>query len=237
MANKSTDIDLWYKYKQTKAVSDRAALLAQLDGIIQSYVNKWAGPVPRDVLLSEARGLALKAFDTFDPSRNVLLSTHVTNNLAPISRIVYSHQNTIRIPENILMKINGYLAAKDHLVTLYGRDPTTDELHQHTGHTAKDIAKFDKALTHNLIESGGTVTGDFYRTDDDVDNDLLSAIYFDLTPDEKLLFESLTGHFHKQKLTTPEILTKLNINQSQLSYKKTLLNAKIHRLLDGFNRI
>lgn len=228
------DIDLWYKYKQTKAVSDRSALLNQMDGLIQKYVNKWAGPVPRDVLLSEARGLALKAFDTFDPARGVLLSTHVTNNMAPISRVVYSHQNTIRIPENILMKINSYMNAKDHLVTLYGRDPTTDELHQHTGHTAKDIAKLEQALTHNLIESSGTVSGDFYRTDDDVDSDLLSALYFDLTPDEKFLFESLTGHFHKQKLSTQEILSKLNINQSQLSYKKTLLNNKIHRLLNGF---
>lgn len=229
-----SDLELWQQYKLTKASADRAALLKQLDNLIQNQVNKWAGPVPREVLLNEARTLAIKAFDSYDTSKGVLLSTHVTNNLAPLSRIVYTHQNTIRVPENIVMKINSYINAKDHLVTLYGRDPTTDELHQHTGFTAKDIAKFEQALTHNLVESAGQVSGDFYTTHDDIDTDLLDAVYFDLAADEKVLFEALTGYNHKPKLTTKQILDKLNINQAKLSYRKTLLNNKIHRLLNGF---
>lgn len=233
---KYKDIDLWYAYKASKSTNDRAALLRNMDGIIQNYVNKWAGPIPRDVLLNEARSLAIKAFDTFDPNKGALLSTHVTNNLLPLSRIVYSHQNTIRIPENLVMKLNTFNQAKDHLTTLYGRNPTTDELHQHTGFSSKEIAKFEQALSHNLIESAGEVSGEFFTSHDDEDADLMQALYMDLNPDEKVLFEYLTGYNHKPRLNTEQILKTLNISQAQLSYKKTLLTQKIHRLLNGFNR-
>jgi len=86
---KDEDLALWEQYKRTKSSVDRANLLRRFDPVIQSQVNKWAGPVPRDVLVNEAKLLAVKAFDSYDPSKGAALATHVTNNLAPISRIVY----------------------------------------------------------------------------------------------------------------------------------------------------
>jgi DNA-directed RNA polymerase specialized sigma subunit len=228
----NNDQVMWDRYHATKDMTIRNQLVKQFDGLIQGQVNKWAGPVPRDVLYGEARVMVAKAMDTYDPSVGTLLSTHVTNSLAPLSRIVYTHQNTVRIPENLTLKLNSYHGVMDTLTTELGRTPTTDEIHSHTGWTAKDINKFSRYVGKDLVESSGS--GDeFFTGEEDADEDALFSIYMSLAPEEKRLFEMLTGYNHKPKLATPEILKELGITQSQLSYRRTLLNNSIARLTGG----
>lgn len=236
MDNKTRDLKLWNTYKSYKRPEDRAALLRQFDPVIHNQVNKWAGPVPRNVLVNEAKLLALKAFDTYDPNKGTALASHVTNNLAPISRIVYTHQNTARLPENITLKVRAYTQAVDHLTTMYGREPTVDELHQELGWPVNEINRIQTYMTKDLVESVGGLNDNFYSDDEDADADMLAAVYFDLTPTEKQLFEYTTGHNGKPKLSNPEIMRRLGLTQAQLSYQKSLLTKKIKRLLDGQGR-
>ncbi len=233
MDTKKKDIELWNNYKTFKRPEDRAALLKQFDPVIKSQVNKWAGPVPKNVLTNEAKLLALKAFDSYDPKRGAALSSHLVNNLAPISRVVYTHQNTARLPENITLRLRAYTHAKDHLTTLYGRDPTVDELHQELGWSVNELNRIENYNAKDLVESVGGLNDSFYSNEEDDDADLLSSIYFDLTPMEKQLFEYTTGFNGKPKLSNPEIMKKMGLTQSQLSYQKTLLTQKIDRMTMG----
>lgn len=229
---KDQDLELWKQYKATKSKVALDALLTRMDPVIQSTVNKWAGPVSRQALLNEARVLAVKAFDTYDPSKGTALATHVVTNLAPISRTVYTYQNVARIPENITLKLHSYNTAVDNLKSFHGREPTLDELHQELGLSAHELNKLKAYQRSDLIESGPAVSGNmFYSTEQDDDEDLLSALYFDLLPDEKRLFEMITGYGGHKKLSNQEIMKELNISQAQLSYKKTLLHTKIKKFL------
>lgn len=233
MDTKKKDIELWNNYKATNKPEDRAKLLRQFEPIIFKQVNKWSGVVPNSVLTNEAKLLALKAFDTYDPKKGTQLSSHVVNNLAPISRVVYSHQNTARLPENITLKIRSYNQAVDHLTTVYGREPTTDELHQELGWPVNELNRIQNYMTKDLVESKGGLNDKFYSNDEDEDADLLNALYFDLTPQEKQIMEYRAGFNGKPKLSNPEIMKKLGLNQSQFSYKLTLLTNKIQRLTEG----
>jgi DNA-directed RNA polymerase specialized sigma subunit len=234
---KAMDIQAWEKYKKSRSMSDRDALLRRMDSIIQSYVNKWVGPVPRDLLLNEAKMLAIKAFDTYDPKKGTALATHIINNLAPISRIVYTHQNVARLPENILLKTHAFNAAKEHLTATIGREPTMDELHQELGWSGKELQRMETYQRSDLIESVGGMNDSFYGNIEDSEDDTLFAIYMSLLPDEKKLLEYTTGyngvtHDHP-KLSNPEIMKRLGVTQAQLSYKKTLLTNKIIALTEG----
>jgi hypothetical protein len=82
------------------------------------------------------------------------------------------------------------------------------------------------------VESVGGVSGDFY-TEDSEDDAELTALYFSLTPEEKNLFEDITGYNNSPKLSTPELLKKYGLTQAQLSYKKSLLSKKIERIRNG----
>lgn len=229
---KDQDLILWERYKKNKSPVDRAALLQRLDPLIQNAVNKWTGAVSRPALLTEAKLLAVKAFDTYDPTKGTALATHVVSNLAPISRIVYTYQNTARLPENITLKLHTYNTAVEHLKAHHGREPSTDELHQELGWNAAELNKLRAYQRADLIESGPAVSSDaFFDDKDDTDEDILSAIYYDLMPEEKKLMEMVTGFNGHKVLSNPEILKATGMSQAQLSYKKTQLTNKIQRML------
>ena len=227
---KADDLQAWQQYKQTGTKKDKYTVLKRMEPLINKQVRTWSGPVPDQVLRNKARVLAAKALDTYDPNKGTALATHVVNNLAPISRVVYTHQNTSRLPENITLRLRAYLEAKDNLEAVLGREPTVDELHQELGWTAAEIQRLETYRSTDLIESVGGVSGDFYSDKDDTEEDMLVAIYTDLAPQEKLLLEHTTGYGGKKILSNPELCKKFNITQAQLSYRKTLLTNKINAL-------
>ncbi len=61
---KDTDLLYWNRYKSSRSPKDRDALLKRVDPLLQKTVNKWAGPIPREVLLNKAKVLAIKSFDS-----------------------------------------------------------------------------------------------------------------------------------------------------------------------------
>ncbi len=192
-----------------------------------------AGPVPKDVLVNKAKVLAIKAFDTYNPDKGAALSTHVINNLAPISRVVYTHQNAARLPENLTMKVNAYNTAKENLSVTLGRQPSDMELHQELGWSAPEVNRMSQYMRNDLVESIGGLDDSFYSDQEAEDDDLLAAIYFDLSPEEKELFVRVTGYLNHPKQNNSEIIRDLGISQAQLSYRKTLLLKKINRLTEN----
>lgn len=230
-AYRDQDLQLWRGYKTSRLPAARDALLKRFDGVLQSQVNKWAGPVPRQALLNEARLLALKAFDSFDPAKGTALSTHVVNSLQPISRMVYTYQNTARLPENLALKVSAYTSAVEELKSRHGREPTTDELHNELGWPAPEITRLRDYNHRDLLESGPEVSGDFFGDHADDDDVVLGGIYYELLPDEKRLFEYATGYNGAPKLGNREIMERLGLSQARLSYRKTLLARKIDRIM------
>lgn len=231
-AYRDQDLQLWRSYKASRLPTARDALLKRFDGVLQSQVNKWAGAIPREALLNEARLLALKAFDSYDPAKGTALSTHVVNGLQPISRMVYSYQNTARLPENLALKVSTYTTAVEELKNRHGRDPTTDELHNELGWPTAEITRLRDYNRRDLVESGPAVDGDFFSDHADDDDVVLGGIYFELLPEEKRLFEYVTGYNGAPKLGNREIMDRLGWNQAQLSYRKTLLTRKIDTIMN-----
>jgi DNA-directed RNA polymerase specialized sigma subunit len=227
---KQRDLELWEKYKASKSPMDRDALLKHLEPLIHRQVNKWAGPVPRNTLLTQAKLLAAKSLDTYDPSKGTALSTHVVNGMNPISRTVYTYQNTARMPENITLKQNTYNAAKDHLVTTLGRDPSVDELHGTLGWNVNELNRMETYTRKDMVESVGGLNDTFYSGNASIEDDILASVFFSLTPDEKQLFEHTTGYNGKPVLNNDQLIKKLGISQAQLSYRKTLLTNKLQKL-------
>lgn len=226
------DLEMWREYKRNPTPQNRDKLVKQFDGVIHTQVNKWAGPVSRDVLMNEARLLAVKAFDSYNENSGASLATHLTNQLLPLSRIVYTYQNTARMPENVTQKVHTFNTANNMLKISLGREPTTDELHSELGWSASEITRIRDYNKRDLMESGPAVSGDFYKKNrDDEDDVVLGGIYFELTPDEKKLFEYTTGYNGAPVLTNPEIMKKLNLTQAQLSYKKTQLKNRIDQIM------
>ena len=225
------DLAAWKAWKAYKSPMDRDKLFQRFESLITAQVNKWSGPVPRQALYNKAKVLAAGAFNSFDPSRGVKLSTHVTNALQPLSRLVYTHQNTVRLPENLAQRVGAYNTAVDRLSVIHGQEPSTVELHTELGWPVNEINRIKNYIRKDLVESVGGLNESFYSNTEDAEMDSLQAIWIDLTPEDRKLFEYSTGFNGVRKLSNPEIMQQMGLTQAQLSYKKSLLNKKIGKLL------
>lgn len=229
------DLVLWRKWKNTRADADLSKLIDQMTPLIIREVNKWSGSLARPLLEAEGKRLAVEAFQDYDPNRGAGLGTHVATRLQKMSRLSYSNQNVARLPENKMLMFHSYNVAHSKLQDELGRPPTADELTDELGWSMKHLTKFRQQIAHQeLLESGGTEgegAGDLAEADEQ--DHLVDFIHHDLPPQQKAIFEHLTGYGGTKRLSNQDIQKKLGLTQGQYSYLKGKLVTHIENVHAG----
>lgn len=227
MATKKVIEEKWKRWNQTKSQIALKELFEAVDPIIQKEVNRWQGVLARPVLELRAKELALDAFNTYRPSYGAALTTHLTNYLKKLSRLIYSHQNIARIPEQRVLKIKTFEDVKQSLERELGRPPSVDELADRLGWSQRAVTQMERDLRREAIESSDIPSSIFGSPSS---NSYIDLVYYDLNPQQKLVFEYITGYGGKPVLSNKEIMKKLNITQGQLSYIKKQLIDKFKQM-------
>lgn len=219
-------------WKKDPSDANASALLAQVSPLIHREANKWAGTLARPLLETEGKRLAMQAFHSYDPNKGAALGTHVVNQLQRMSRLSYTHQNVARLPENKMLLFHGYHVAHSDLADALGRSPSTDELADHLGWPVHKVEEYRKSIgRREMLESGGLFeAGDAGLYDADKQEHTVDFIHHDLTPQQKLIFEHLTGYGGAEQLSNQEIQKKLNLTQGQYSYAKTKLIEHVEKV-------
>jgi DNA-directed RNA polymerase specialized sigma subunit len=221
---KTTDLELWKQWKKTRAPGDLQKLLTQMTPILMREVNKWAPSMSRSYLESEAKRLAVEAFEKYDPNMGAALSTYLASRIVKLSRVVYATQNTARLSETKNLLFHSYHTASNDLRDKHGREPTNDELADHLGWSPKKLEQFQRqSQRKEFVES------EDHPESEDAEDHLVDYIYHDLTPLQKSIFEHSTGYQGKPVLSGADTMKKLNITQGQLSYQKTLIVQAVER--------
>jgi DNA-directed RNA polymerase specialized sigma subunit len=190
----------------------------------------------RPLLESEGKLLALEAFKTYDESHGAALGTHVTNQLQKMSRISYAHQNVARLPENKMLMFHTYNIAHSQLADQFGRHPTTDELADHLGWTIPHLTKFRTQIgRQEVLESGGAAgeAGTAALTSETETDHTVDFIHHGLPPQQKALFEHLTGYGGVKVLSNQQIMKKMDLTQGQYSYLKKQLIDHTESVVGG----
>lgn len=225
-----TDEELWHKWNSTKSVMDLEALVKRLDPLIQSEVNKQAGSLARDMLEVKAKTYAVKAIKTYKPQMGNKLSTHVVNQIQKLKRVRYTNVNAARAPEHLQLQHHEFTTNNDQLYEELGRDPTTDELSDRLGWSAKKIEQYRNQVGRKEFLEGDENTPASMFIPHQYDPSIDYA-YMSMSPRQQKIFEYVTGYRGSPKLKNPEIMKKLGITQGVLSYEKanikTLLSKHI----------
>jgi len=222
------DLDLWREWRRTgrSAVLDK--LLDRLQPLIYREVGKWQSTVPPAALESKGRLLTVDALKSYDPNRGAAIGTHVTSRLRKLSRHVYPYQNIARLPENKQLLFNTFSVAQGTLYDQLGRDPTTEELSDQLNWTGKRVRDFQRSFgRRELVESEGALM------DDHDESPLVHFYYHGLAPQDKLLFEDITGYGGKQALSNKKLTKKHRMTQGQLSYRKRKFTEEIKDIQAG----
>lgn len=231
---KKRELELWKEWKQAKGKRKNELLeelLKATSPIIYKEVNKWArAPIPTEIIETKAKVLAVKAFETFDPQKGVALSTHLTNQLKPLSRLIYTHQNVARIPsEARIAKINTLKNIIETYRINYGRDPTIEELSDELGLPPRQIEKFLKELHPDFLASAAIAP---FAAKFDLETDTyIRDFYLSLSPKEKLVFEYSTGYGKKQ-LPIEEIAARTGMSVYEVRKMREDLAARLKAYLD-----
>lgn len=235
---RNKDQELWSRWKANKSPANLEALMAQVMPLIRNETQRWNRVVPQLILEAHAKELALKAFETYNPNRDVLLSTHVVNNLKPLSRLSYDSQSTLSVPEAQRITFNQVQNTYAHLEDELGHKPTVHHVADRLGLPVAEVHK----VMHNVARSELTESGDgpVFQLHDS-DDDLIHLAYYDLTPLQQKIFVMRTG-YTPSGITNPMlikdgegIMKDLGITQGQLSYQLTQI-AKVLEKADKLKR-
>lgn len=216
---KAKDLELFLKWKESGSKKDLGLLVSQLHPIIYSEVYRARGSLPPSALAAEATKWAVKAIQTYDPTRGTTLSTHVANYLPKVRRLNYKFQNAVRLPENMQLKFHDYNKAITQLSDELNRDPTDEELASRLGWSKPHTVKFKNSLYADLIESSSDKPTEVTQFNDR--SILMEHLLSSLSEDEKFILN------RSKDLSSSEMAAKLGVNINRYNYLKHKLVSKI----------
>jgi RNA polymerase nonessential primary-like sigma factor len=225
--DKSLELSLWRDWHKTKDPQKLGQLLDSVHPIIVTTVKRFESvPLPPSALIAEAKKHAINAFASFDPKGGASLGTHVHNHLQGVNRFVYEHQNIGRIPEHRIVQIGTFQSVKSELKDKLGRDASATEIGDELNWSHAEVERMERELKREVPESAvKDVDFSFAQTTDA--QRVLSFIYYELSPQEKVVFEYLTGWAGKPKLDDHAIGSKIGATRERVKKIKAHIAAKI----------
>lgn len=235
---KEKDLRLFQDWKKTPPgflkQQKLSELLSVLGGPIGTAVNSFRGaPLPQVTLELEGKSQACDALNEFDPAQSGMsLANFVTTRVKQrLSRYVITHQNVARIPEHQVRQIGPLREAMADLTSRFGREPTTDELADHLGLPIKHVTRLRKNLRADLLEeTGGLNNIEAFEHDPNFEAAML--VYFQLTTQEKSVFDYLLGAHGQPKLSPGQIAERLKISNGRVSQLKEAIAVKIQPYME-----
>ena len=221
----------FHAWKKAPTPQTTSALLTQVSPIIDTAMVNYGGGSP--TLRSRAKLMSLQAMKTFDPTKGSM-KTHLLSQLRGLQRVAGGETQAIAVPERIVLQRMAVANAEKELEDRLGRLPSTTEVGQHLGLSAKRIAVLRRA--HNPVNTGAIARDDEDSADPAsvLPGDTAAAdawrtfVHKTLDPTNQLILEHSAGMFGRRPLSTGELADKLGISAGAVSQRK----AKIQELLD-----
>lgn len=223
------------EWKKTGNPAHLSNLLTRYTPLIKSQTRRFEGAdVPKAAIDAEAKQIAVQAFKNYDPSRGVRLSTYVTSYLPKVRRYVIKHQNPVRFPEDVALRIGSYRQAEEELSSQLGRSPSAQEIADNRSWSMRDVRKVRMAAAGSSIaEMSDTIQSDDAGRGDRKASIFLDYLYHELDGDEKKVLEHLYGlHGEKKSETTEAISAASGMTVSRVNRLRGVIGDKIKMHLD-----
>ena len=230
LKNLTTSETAYADWLRNKSPESMSKVLDALSPTINSEITRYSGSKP--LLRSRAKVLAIKAVKSFDPMSGAKLNSWVVTNLKPLAR--YSiQQRDIHIPEVAARQAAAVNTATEQLKDELGRDPTDEEIADELGISVKRV----QAVRSKAVATVTSGTFDEMDTDDASAVPAVSksdpvpfateAVYRDLSPEDKLIFDSATGSHGKPRIPGGEVAKQLGISPAAVSQRARAIGEQI----------
>jgi len=226
MYDPEKEVELIKKYQ-----SGDTAVLPELMNVFRPIAKIWerntaSTNLPRSAVNAEIKTHLIDAIKTFDAERGVKPSTWINSRMPKVYRFIYEHQNIGRLPENINIQVGTFKNSQVNLLDKLGREPTAAELADDLGWHIGEVERVGKMIRKDLALSSDY---DFNLVEPNKSADLIHFAYYEMEPQEKLVFEHLMGIGGKPKLKSKEIAEKLHLSPSTISNIKKKIAERLEK--------
>lgn len=228
-------------------------LLKLYEPVFAIHMRKKPPMVPSSAYKADLQTHAIKAFETYDPSRGAALNTHVDRVLKKSLRYGNLHANMGYIPEGQSGFIGAIDKARNALMETLGREPTSQEIH---AHLQDDQDKDFRKLTPKRIDtiqasrirdvpmsrSAGQAADSYDYTGGQqaahhgfeeqqiaVAQNILPTIFPNQPLMHTLFHHTFATNGHEKITSTGELAKRLGKSQSQISRMKTQMGNALRR--------
>ncbi len=182
-------------------------LVARHDDLLMHKANAFRrSPIPVSVLHAHAVKLLRDAIDRYDPKSGVRFRTFLESTIR-LNRFATQYKNVARIPEHRALLVRRYLAAKQMLAADLDREPTVVELGEYLGWSVADVARMEQAVSRRDL-AGSSMEFDQVSSVGDRFSETIDFIYYELTPQEQLVFDYSLGKHGKPKIKSVAEIAK-----------------------------
>lgn len=229
----------WQKQPNKKNLS---AVLNKAKPVINSAMTTYVGS-DNPAIKGQAKHIAIKAIKSYDPSSKSTLKTWLMTNLKGLKR-VSTQATPIKTPERIRIDFNTLEYAAQELTDAKGREPSDEELADHTGIPVKRInyvrSKVVPSITEGQIMSAGErysegSSGGFdpATSSTNWEDIWLEYVYTDLDNINKQIFDMRLGRgkWEGKPLPVHEISKKLKLTPAAVSIRT---NKIMDKIMDGY---
>lgn len=206
MANesKSEELKLFHEWKQTQSSKAFQKLYSSMKPLIYDAAKKaaYGSNIPESAHQIWAAQNFYDALRTYKPTMGTALNTHVYNAVhQKAKRLNYLYQNIGHIPEPRAMQIGLYQNIHENLRANLGREPSAAEIADKLHWGLKDVANIQKELQKEMaMDLGAEEQGVFESS---VDEEILEYIYYELNPEEQLVYSYVFGKYGKPRMVKP----------------------------------
>lgn len=204
MANqekKKSELDLFHEWQTKQTVPAFQKLYTSMKPLLHEAARKAAigSNIPESAHQIWAAQNFQDALRTYKPTSGTALQTHVYNAVhQKAKRLNYLYQNLGHIPEPRSMQIGLYHNIFESMKGQLGREPSTAELADELKWGIKDVTKMQTEIRKDLAMDVGTEEYGVFETS--VDEEILDYVYYDLAPEEQLVYDYVFGKHGKPKM-------------------------------------
>jgi len=236
-ATQKKEHELWKQWNENgRKKQDLEPLYSSFKPVISQEVRKWTrNEIPPSAIRAEVNQHFMNAVKSYDPNRGAQLNTWVQNNFRKTQRFIKTYQNLGHIPEGQQTLITPYKQAVSELTAKFGHEPDTESIASHMGEPARKIVQLQKELRRDLpvsrFEEEG-MGGDPVTNLSPKEFEAFNLIKYDLTPEEKTVYEYTFGVGGKAQLRPGEIAKAAKIHPSKVSRIRKKLKDKVQEAME-----
>lgn len=227
--------EAWKKWNEGNSEQGYRKLMQAAEPTIQSAVTTFAGKKDDPVINLQAKNLAHKAFQSYDPEK-AKLSTHLYQQLQPLKRTVHERANYLNVSPRAWWDLQNVEKVEEEYEDETGEPPSTQELAERTGLSNRRIEwlrQFRKGgIPAGLLEKQDPEALSKMRAEAGEENKMdtwTRAVYQTLDPRDQKIFEMRTGAFGREQLPNKEIAKRLGISASAVTQRANKIAEKIER--------